>query len=142
MKLTSLFALVFAICLPLSVNAGGMQMEGNVGSSGGCSYTEYMHINGPQGTHILQLFGTLQSKQVSPIDFQIIGVCEGVIDGIVTAKIGIDESHYSLITIKDGQFMWNPEIINIEPHGGYVYTGIEHRTFTYDYTLNFQFFHS
>ncbi len=103
----------------------------------GCEYTENMFVQGPVGSRVLSLeASTIVAVKVSDTYFKIIGTC-GKSDGLVNVKVGMDDSHYVTLTIRDGQYMWNPEIINISPVGNYNYSGIDHSLGTYDYTLKF-----
>ena len=103
----------------------------------GCEYTENMFIQGPVGSHVLAIeSSTISGIKISDTYFKIIGTC-GNSDGLVNVKIGMDESNYVTLTIKDGQYMWNPEVINVSPVGGYNYAGMDHPIGTYEYTLKF-----
>lgn len=103
----------------------------------GCEYTENMFIQGPIGSRVLSLeASTITAVKVSDTYFKIIGTC-GNSDGLVNVKVGMDDSHYVTLTIRDGQYMWNPEVINIIPVGNYNYSGTDHSLGTYDYTLKF-----
>ena len=103
----------------------------------GCAYSDNMFVQGPIGSHILGLeASTISAIKISDTYFKIIGTC-GNSDGLVNVKVGIDDAHYVTLTIKDGQYMWNPEVINVSSVGNYNYAGMDHPLGTYDYTLKF-----
>jgi hypothetical protein len=120
----------------VAANAGGLNVIDS--EQMGCDFVDSMYIKGPAGTHIIELSAAgLLVQKVNNTKFLIMGDCSGNSDGIVTVKIGTDTTHNATLTIDEGAYQWNPEVIKIDVLGGYFYTGYDHTPGGFSYTLNF-----
>lgn len=110
-----------------------------VGKAQSCGFQDNMNIvAAPSGTKIMSMSATggLAVSKTNDGAFTIRdnGQCT---DGTATITIGSDTDDYTVLTIQEGPWQWNPEVVSHHDHGKFSYIGMDHDTGSFDYELKF-----
>lgn len=103
-----------------------------------CPFTDTFYITGGS-IKTLNVAGNLKISQISSTKFTD-GCADGKLanDGTISlAVIGSSAQNNCQLTIVDGPFEWNPSVTDSHCEGNLQYSGIDHTTGTYSYTLKF-----
>lgn len=104
-----------------------------------CPFTDYFVINAPAGTTIKSLSssGNINVNLTGPTNFTTYCKENTIEDGTATLTVSTGTSS-CILQIKDGPYVQNPTVSNIDCSGSLRYDAMSHTTGTYTYTLKFQ----
>lgn len=104
-----------------------------------CPYNDKFTISGPAQTKILNAIpqGNVYYSQKSDTLFTLDCADSSGLDGELQIKIGTDLDNQCTLIVRDGPWEMNASVTNFYCNGKMQYLGMDHQTWSRDYTLQF-----
>lgn len=134
MKLYSL-AVISTLFYTSSILAAGAHTP----PTNSCPFTDTFHLSGPAVTirSGINSSGGIIGTKINDTEFTTSCNQDIANDGTVNLDIGLNDQDKCSFTILDGAFQTNPTVQSVQCFGNLAFNGIDHVTFSYDYTMKF-----